>query len=212
MSPAPEALRRVKVWNGGLRLAHWSIALTVLTLIGSGWLLGQELSPDLHFRISRLHELTGYLLTIALVFRLYAFFWGTGSDLWKDFLPRGPQWNAVRETFIFYMSFARTPLPSWYAHNPLWGPLYLLLFVLLGTEIVTGLLFHAQLTSAALHYAAYTAIALFSLLHVATVFLHDWRGTASEISAMISGYKIFVLRRPINRPPLGFKGIKAKKR
>lgn len=45
------------------------------------------------------------------------------------------------------------------------------------------------------HGLGYGIISTFMVLHILTVFLHDWKGTGSEVSAMISGYKIFVIRK-----------------
>jgi Ni/Fe-hydrogenase 1 B-type cytochrome subunit len=35
----------------------------------------------------------------------------------------------------------------------------------------------------------------FTVLHLVTVVLHDFKGTASDISAMINGYKVFVIQK-----------------
>lgn len=210
---AADTLKRTRVWNGGVRLAHWILAVTATLLIGSGWLLGQPIAPELYFDLRQAHQTAGYLLTLALVWRLYALFFGSGSDLWRDCLPQGAQWGLLRETFIFYMSGTRAALPTWYAHNPLWGPLYLLLFAVLAVQVTTGFVLLAQgavLPAAALHYSGHVFIAAFSLLHVVAVFLHDWRGAGSDVSAMIGGYKVFLLRRPAMTPPAGLRGISIK--
>ena len=102
----------------------------------------------------------------------------------------------------YYFSLCRSPLPNWYAHNPLWGPLYLLLFLFFLIQILSGTLqqSHPYIGMVNLHdvhiIGAYV-ITGFSVVHLLAVFLHDLGGSGSDISAMINGHRIFILKKPV---------------
>jgi len=210
MSAIP--IHRTRVWSGALRVGHWVLALCVLTLLISGWALSLVLADKLQ-PWRDVHVTVGSMLGIALLFRIVLLVAGrTPTDRWRDCLPLTRlQWHGVRAILVFYLSLGRVPLPAWYGHNPLWGPLYLLLFAVLGLGVVTGLLIARHDPQSLLQLAAtpwwlgwtlpewHTSLAWviggYSVAHVLSVFLHDTRGTTSEISAMVNGHKIFLTTR-----------------
>ncbi len=199
-----ETIKRVKVWSAPVRLSHWLMAAAALVLLATGWLLragGTYAGSAADF-----HYVAGYVLIAALVLRVYLLLLGVGAANWRDCLPPKGQWRAVAATVRCYVSLGRFPLPSWYAHNPLWGPIYLVLFAVLGLQGVTGLAFDAPYRLAGLslseaHAAVAPFIGGFVLLHVVAVFVHDLLGSGSDVSAMINGHRIFVLRGPDAIPP-----------
>ncbi|HWR87656.1 MAG TPA: cytochrome b/b6 domain-containing protein [Acidiferrobacterales bacterium] len=207
MSAIP--IQRTRVWSSALRIGHWLLALCVLTLLISGWALSLGLA-DIPQPWRDAHVAAGAMLGIALLFRIVLLVAGrTPTDRWRDCLPlTRQQWHGARAMLVFYLSLGRVPLPAWYGHNPLWGPLYLLLFAVLVLGVATGLLI-AQHDPQSLQQLAATpwwlgwtlpewhiglawVICGFSVAHVLSVFLHDARGTTSEISAMVNGHKIFL--------------------
>ncbi len=206
-------MQRTRVWSGALRVGHWLQVLCVLVLLISGWAVSVDLvNPSQRWR--DVHVTAGSVLGIALLFRIVLLFTGRApTDRWRDCLPLArQQWRGARATLVFYLSLGRAPLPAWYGHNPFWGPLYLLLFAVLGLGVATGLLIARHEQQSLLQLAAtpwwlgwtlpewHTGLALvtggFSVAHVLSVFLHDARGTSSEISAMVNGHKIFMPARP----------------
>ena len=210
MSAIP--IQRTRVWSGALRVGHWVLALCVLALLISGWALSLSLADKLQ-PWRDVHVTVGAMLGIALLFRIVLLVAGrTPTDRWRDCLPlTRQQWHAARAMLVFYLSLGRVPLPAWYGHNPLWGPFYLLLFAVLGLGVVTGLLIAQHDPQSLLQLAAtpwwlgwtlpewHTGLAWvtggYSVAHVLSVFLHDARGTTSEISAMVNGHKIFLPTR-----------------
>jgi Ni/Fe-hydrogenase 1 B-type cytochrome subunit len=205
-----EDIKRARVWSAPLRFAHWTLAATTLALLSSGWLLSQPGANALHASARALHLTAGYLLCLALFVRLYLLFFGKGPAHWRDFLPSG---TTVHQMLLFYITAGRMPLPAYYAHNPLWGPLYLVLFAVLTLTAASGLALALGgpdarayyegvpvvfgYTTPDLHAAALPLLAAFALLHLIAVFMHDWRGRGTEVSAMISGDKMFA-RQPAN--------------
>jgi len=206
------SLRRVKVWSAPLRLSHWLMAGAGLVLLATGWLLHADLA--LGGAPADFHYVAGYVLVAALALRLYLLVLGSGAASWRDCLPPPGQWRAALQTLRCYVSFGRFPLPAWYAHNPLWGPVYLAMFAVLALQAATGLAFDepyrlAGVTLVRVHVAGAVVIGVFTALHVAAVFVHDLSGSGSDTSAMINGHRIFVLPAPGDLPPPGIAGTGA---
>lgn len=186
---AADEIRRTKVWSGAVRLVHWVLVLAVLFLVATGWLLGQMLVVH-ESELAAAHVNTGYVVLAALGVRGYLLLIGRQAERWRAFIPDALGIRAMGAMLRFYLSWGRSPLPAYYAHNPLWAPVYLLFYVVLTLQAATGIL---SLT--AWHGLGYRVISAFVVLHILAAFLHDWKGTGSEVSAMISGYKIFVVRK-----------------
>ena len=196
---------------------HWALATSTLLLLFSGWLLSVEVTPS-SVPLRSVHVSAGVLLTLALMARLILLLVGRGTERLRDFRTTA---TAVLGMLRFYVTAGRSPLPAYYAHNPLWAPLYLLVFVILALQAASGLSW--QFAGAAdpeyylawpwllgwtlpeWHDAGYRVIAVFTFAHVFAVCLHDWKGTGAEISAMLSGYKIFIISLPSDVLPVAWK-------
>jgi len=210
-------VRRVLVWPGVVRITHWAMALSLLVLIPTGWLLttGLVASDELYELLRhRFHEPAGHVLALALAVRLvYLVIGGNSVSGWRALVPSGPQLAALREMLRFYSALSRAPLPAYHAHNPFWAPLYLLLFVLLAVATVTGLalefpfvrsVLHAdEPATLALHGRLLNWTSLWCVFHIVAAVLHDWRGQGSDASALISGYRIFPAARNLGAGPRG---------
>jgi Ni/Fe-hydrogenase 1 B-type cytochrome subunit len=195
-------IRRTQVWSGALRLIHWSMAITVLLALATGWQMSNSDCSNLE-PLLVIHTIAGFILALALASRVYLLFFGSGPERWQDFIPRGPQLKVAHDVLLFYLTAGRRELPPYYAHNPLWGTTYLFVFLILTVEAITGLMLYLGSNSgfygyslATLHQVGHVFLAVFSLLHITAVFLHDLKGTSCEISAMVSGSKIFIAYKP----------------
>ena len=188
-----ENIRYVLIWSGWLRLSHWLIAVGCLFEITSAWALRHENVDYTFWR--DLHLIVGQIILMALALRLILLF-SPGSSNWRAFIPERAQLQAILQMIKFYLSFARFPLPNWYAHNPLWQPLYLLMFLVLAGCSVTGLLYDPsqivlEYPMQKLHRDLANLIIIFSIFHIVTVFLHDLKGKGAFISAMVNGHRYF---------------------
>jgi Ni/Fe-hydrogenase 1 B-type cytochrome subunit len=195
-----QTLQRKYIWPGHLRLVHWIMALTVIGLIITGWLQQHVIQ---YFQISLdYHYILAYALTFALGLRLVLLISSPDSATgWHDLVPDRHSLKKTLTMLRFYVSFGRTPLPRWYAHSPLWAPLYLLVFFLLLIQIISGFLIgagqHTLLVNLyTLHNFNSTFIAVFTAAHIISVFLHDLKAGSSDISGMIHGYRIFNIEKP----------------
>ncbi len=188
-----ENIRYVLVWSGWLRLSHWLITAGVLFQITSAWAIGHD-SADYAFW-QDWHIISGQIILMALALRVALLFF-PGSSNWRTLLPEKSQLQAMIQMIKFYLSLTRFPLPNWHAHNPLWLPLYLLIFFVLAACSITGLLYDSPkiifgFPVVELHSASASVIIIFTLFHIVTVFLHDLKGKGAFISAMVNGYRYF---------------------
>jgi Ni/Fe-hydrogenase 1 B-type cytochrome subunit len=201
-----ETINRVHVWSRWLRLAHWSLALSIFGLLASGWLAAKD--PVLFASALDYHFIFAALMLPALLLRFYLLFAGKGTDHLHDCeldsLKIVQAWEVIR----FYLTLGRSPLPKWYSHNPLWGPIYLLLFLFLTLSAISGLALSKNLFILAgismydLHRLSYYVTVSFVCLHLPAVFSHDLSGRGADVSAMINGYRIFLVRNPDHSKPL----------
>jgi Ni/Fe-hydrogenase 1 B-type cytochrome subunit len=218
-------IKRLPVWSKPLRISHWALTLATLLLLASGWLI--RWAPERADQVRDFHYLGAALLLAALAARLWLLFAGKESERIQGMLPNRHRWRQALEVLRSYLTLGKLPLPRWYAHNPLWGPLYLLLFAVLLAQAGTGLLLLNQVTLLggislrSLHAGGYLFVLVFTLLHLAAVFFHDARGSSDDISGMVNGHRLFTIEplqtEPVTTPrviPLDAlaKQLKAKKK
>jgi len=199
-------LQRKYIWPGALRLGHWIMAIASIGLLLTGWLQQHviqffEIALDYHYILA-------YTLCFAMGLRLYLLVSSRPSAAsWHDLVPDKQQLKNALTMLRFYVSFGRTPLPTWYAHNPLWAPIYLVLFFVLLLQIITGFLIGAGqhtlvVNLYSLHKLNTTIIAIFTTTHIISVFLHDLKSGSSDISGIIHGYRIFCIEKPEISPTI----------
>lgn len=180
-----------------MRLSHWGMALSVLALMATGWLL--QFTTGVAQAAIDFHYMAGAILAMALILRFGLLFRDKGAGQWRSLIPSTSQLSAIRDMLRFYLSFGKAPLPGWYAHNPLWIPLYLAVLVILAIQSLTGFFMDGQPVIAGfylpeIHDICASIIWGFVILHLIAVFLHDLKGTGSDVSAMINGHRIFIIR------------------
>ena len=191
-----ETLHRREIWSKWLRLSHWTLALSTLALMATGWLVHH--TPSVAQAAADWHYIAGSVFTIALALRIWVLFSDKLMGHWR-FLLADLEPKKMLQMLKFYLSFGRSTLPRWYAHNPFWLPIYLILFVLMVLVAFTGHLQGAYPVIAgiylpSLHAGIATLISLFVLGHVIAVFMHDLKGGSDDVSAMINGKRLFEVK------------------
>jgi len=191
-------IQRILVWSSWLRLAHWLMAIAVLLLAATGWLI--EMTPSVASTASDYHYILATLLIGGLMLRVALLFFDKGTGHWQKLLPEAKERPAYKQMFLFYLSFGKMSLPKWYAHNPIWKLVYFLIFIVLFLQILTGMNRDAHpivlgLYLPGVHEFLASIILGFTVLHIVAVVLHDLKGTTSDVSAMINGHKIFVVQK-----------------
>lgn len=193
-----EQIRRVAVWGGWLRLAHWSMAGATLVLLATGWLIAN--TPSVAEASVDVHYLAASVLVFALGLRIFLGLAGQGTDRLENLLPRESELAVMRDSLVYYLSLGKARRPNWFAHNPLWKPLYLLLFLLLTLAAISGWMMPetplvGRLYLPRLHAWLADAIAVWTLLHLFAVVLQDLKGQQADVSAMINGDRYFSIDR-----------------
>lgn len=188
-----ENIKYVLVWSGWLRLSHWVLAFGVFFQITSAWAIRHDYANYEFWR--DWHIMIGQLMLIALILRAILLF-NAGAGNWRSFFKFKSQSKAILQTIMFYLSFTRMPLPNWYAHNPLWKPVYMFMFAVLSGCVVTGMAYDSNLilfgsSPAKIHGTLATIVIVTSVAHIVTAFLHDWKGKGAFISAIINGHRYF---------------------
>lgn len=179
-----------------MRLAHWLIALPVIALVATGWLV--KLAPSVADSAADYHDLAGIGLTLGLILRVWLLFFGPSPTRWKTLVPVRTDIPKMGMMLRFYVTMGKAPQPKWYAHNPLWAPVYLLVLIILVVQALTGLLMQTHpviwgFYLPSVHDFWATVILVFTCLHVVAVVLHDAKGATADVSAMINGYRIFIV-------------------
>lgn len=179
------SIEYIPVWGQMTRLCHWGLAFGVLFQLFSAFALTHG-NIDYDFWYDW-HQMIGQSLLLLLGLRIVLMF-TPGSSHWRSLLPTRQRMKGWADMVLFYLSLARAPLPNWYAHNPFWLPLYSLILLVLIATCVTGMM---QAGYPGLHAGLASLIAIFSLFHIITALLHDWKGKGGYISAMLSGSRYF---------------------
>jgi Ni/Fe-hydrogenase 1 B-type cytochrome subunit len=191
--------QRIRVWSQWMRLAHWSVALSVLVLMATGWLVAN--APSVAAGAADLHGYAASVLMAGLVLRLWLFFADKGVGGWEALVPTTASLPAIKQMLLFYFTLGRAPLPNWYGQNPLWIPLYALLYLFLIVMAATGVFMPdrpvvAGLYLPGIHRAFAGIVTGFTVLHVITAVLHDIKGQHADVSAMLNGHKLFERKKP----------------
>jgi len=143
----PEHLVRVYVWEIPVRLCHWLIFFSIMTLAATGFYIGTPFisvpgEAGDHFvmgTVKVVHSYAAIVFALAVLVRIVWMFMGNRFALWDKFLPvRERRWKGLWPTVKFYL-FARRKPPGFVGHNPVAGLAYLLIYGLCLLEIATGL-------------------------------------------------------------------------
>lgn len=199
-----EQIRRVAVWSGWLRFTHGALALATLVLMATGWLIAN--SPMLAGSAADVHYLAASLLIAVLLLRLLLGLFGKGAERFEHMVPRTTELGSMRASLLFYLTLGKAPLPNWFAHNPLWKPLYLVLFVLLALLALSGWLMPevpvlGRVYLPRLHVWLSNMVWALVLAHLFSVLLQDTKGQAADVSAMLNGHRYFNVERDTGPKP-----------
>lgn len=129
------------VWDRTTRWFHWINFVCVLSLSVLGLAILNAasfgVSADGKVLLKTLHAYVGYVFAINLLWRLVWGFIGGTHARWRAVLPFGTGYtNSVRQ---YLRGFSKGSAPGYLGHNPIGRLMVMLLFLLLLTQAVTGL-------------------------------------------------------------------------
>ena len=205
------------IFSPFLRIFHWIMVVSILVLFGTGLLITKPMnvatteptfsvmSMDL---VRDIHFLFAFLLTAALILRIYGFIINKGDRLFPRFWE-GHFYEETVDVALHYM-LLRGHHAS-FLRNPLARGSYAMLYVLLLVEILTGfamyfmtnpsstggmlfgwvnVLVGSEMMSHYIHHYVAWFIILFAIGHLYMVIRAEFMEGESEISSMFSGKKI----------------------
>lgn len=211
------------VLSPGLRVCHWVIVLCMVVLFATGLYIGspgyigtQGTEPVVAVAglfsmetMRLIHFSAAFVFAACLLLRMYLLTVHPGNRLFPQFLSR-EYWYGLVEMLAYY-SFLRTHHRC-YLRNPLAATSYVVIYVLMVAELITGLAMYAMIRPNSLlaalvspvngwlgneymthivhHFIAWFFF-LFALAHVYMVFYNDVVERSGELSSIVSGHKHF---------------------
>jgi Ni/Fe-hydrogenase 1 B-type cytochrome subunit len=214
----------VYVWELPVRIVHWVVFLSIVVLSFTGYyiyypfIVSQDRGGFLMATMRFIHEIAGFALFAAFIVRLYWFFMGDRWAGWREFLPASrPQRTDLVNQVRYYLFLRKEPVTR-IGHNPLAGITYVIIYLLILLEILTGLVlfnrvvggrilgffvnwmlwFASYRTLRQVHFLIMFALLAFVIHHVYSAVLIDIEERSGLIGGIFSGYKFFTRREVEN--------------
>lgn len=143
---------RVFVWEAPVRLFHWINVLSILTLMGTGILIGNppafmsgaEATNQYWFGTTRfIHFVSAYIFTLNMVYRVFWSFMGNKHASWKRFFPYNKK--GIKNTLFVIKDHIFLQNQKVYdfrknfiGHNPVAAISYSILFIIMIFQVFTG--------------------------------------------------------------------------
>jgi len=209
----------IKVWDWQTRVLHWCNVTLIFTLIGLAMSheILKEFKVAKHFRndLMSYHVYVGYALIFTVLLRVLWGFAGNDYARWRDIWP----FTAHKMKYIVNKlkwharGFKKGPAKFEYmGHDPLGSLFYLALFIIVITQILTGLSlagldkhlapwqgFFSGFSHDAgkliedgareIHEFGFDFIIFFIIAHVGAVVIHELYEKTGILSSMINGVK-----------------------
>ncbi len=142
MEKERRGLVEVKVWDWQLRLLHWAMALLVITLllltVGYEWLEDMGVEEEGLEAIHKIHAYIGHILAVVFILRVAWGFVGNRYARWSDMI--GLRWSDIWGHIRWILGGLKGVPPVSIGHNPLASLFYIPLFVVLTTQVISGLI------------------------------------------------------------------------
>jgi len=180
----------MKVWDSFVRLSHWLVVLLVI----SAWLSANF--GDAEFKW---HSFNGYVLFVLVLSRVIWAVVGSTTARFSHFL------KSPVEAIAYLRGLIKNNAPEYLGHNPAGGWMVLLLWLILLSQVITGLFssddilaegplsyrVSSRLVSlmTGWHHLIFDILLVFVALHLIAVFYHQVIKREKLIQAMFNGKK-----------------------
>jgi Ni/Fe-hydrogenase 1 B-type cytochrome subunit len=203
---------RLYVWQAPVRVTHWLTAGCIVVLSVTGvYIADPFLIPaggSVMGTVRLVHIVTAFLFLASGIVRTIMLLQGNRFARWTAFIPTSRQQATELFRQAGFYAFLRKEIPKVLGHNQLAATAYLMLFVLLLVETVTGFALDGVLgsTPAAaafgwlwellgtqtlrqIHHITMWAILAIALFHIYSCVLVDGIEKNGLLSSIFSGYK-----------------------
>jgi len=139
--------QRVYLWHWPIRGMHWIAAACVVTLIVTGFYIGNPYfmtqgSASDHFLMGRvrfIHFTAAGVLVATAILRVYWLFAGNKFERWRALFPfRGQDWVNMWRVVRAYLFVKPEQAPHYMGHNPIQQISYTAIYLLAATQVTTG--------------------------------------------------------------------------
>ncbi|MDW7773969.1 MAG: Ni/Fe-hydrogenase, b-type cytochrome subunit [Desulfobulbaceae bacterium] len=207
-------------WSVLLRLFHWAFALSIVTLVVTGFYIhfpwtNTNLEAATTFPVATMryiHFIAGFVFTGALLARFYLMFFGNRQErIWDSIPVNRKNTSNLSHTIKFYLYFSDDHTPR-KGHNALAGIFYFITFILALLQMFSGFymlypesafiqkwayfIFGPQQQGRFMHYLFMWYFIIFSFVHVYIVIWNDIITKEGLISSIFTGTKFIPPRKP----------------
>jgi Ni/Fe-hydrogenase 1 B-type cytochrome subunit len=203
---------RLYVWQAPVRVTHWLTAgcIVVLSLTG-GYIADPFLIPaggSVMGTVRTIHIVAALLFLMSGIVRTVMLLQGNRFAHWTAFIPLSRHQATELFRQAGFYAFLRSEIPKVLGHNQLAATAYVMLFVLLLVETITGFALNGVLGSAPaaavfaplweligtqnlrqIHHITMWAILAIALFHVYSCILVDGIEKNGLLTSIFSGYK-----------------------
>jgi len=211
-------LEREYVWELPVRLAHWLLFFSILTLAATGYYIGHPFisvpgEARAHFVMGSMrsvHLYASIVFTLSALARIYWAFAGNRYARWSELIPVSRQrWRSFRQAALYYSFLSRDPV-EYLGHNALAGLTYAGIFAVYFVMMATGFalytvyaplgspmqvfgflipLFDGLQVARLIHHIGMWVILVFAVTHVYFPVLYSLVERNGIFDSIISGYK-----------------------
>jgi Ni/Fe-hydrogenase b-type cytochrome subunit len=155
----------VYLWDWPLRITHWVTAITIVTLIVTGFYIGGPYfvtrgEASEHFlmgRVRLVHFSAAGVLVAAAIGRIYGLFAGNRFERWKALFPvHARDWQHMKEQLRAYFLIRPESAPQYLGHNPLQQVSYTLLYLIAIVAMTTGFALYGESSPSGFFHAVFT--------------------------------------------------------
>ncbi|MFZ1097796.1 MAG: Ni/Fe-hydrogenase, b-type cytochrome subunit [Steroidobacteraceae bacterium] len=216
--PARAGFEPVYVWQLPVRLAHWLLFFSILTLAGTGYYIGHPFisvpgPASAHFvmgSVRSVHLYASIVFTLAALVRVYWAFAGNRYARWSELVPVSRErWRSFRQAALYYTFLSREPV-HYLGHNALAGLTYAGIFAVYFVMMATGFalytvyaplgspmqafgflipLFDGLQVARLIHHIGMWVILIFAVAHVYFPVLYSLVEHSGVFDSIFSGYK-----------------------
>jgi Ni/Fe-hydrogenase 1 B-type cytochrome subunit len=212
------SLERVYIWELPVRLVHWLLFFSILTLAATGYYIGHPFisapgAASQHFIMGTMrsvHLYASVVFTLAALVRVYWAFAGNAYARWSELVPVSRQrWRSFKQALLFYTFLSRESV-DYLGHNALAGLTYAGIFAVYFVMIATGFalytvyaspsspmqlfgflipLFDGLQVARLIHHIGMWVILVFMVAHVYFPVLYSIVERNGVFDSIFSGYK-----------------------
>jgi Ni/Fe-hydrogenase 1 B-type cytochrome subunit len=203
---------RLYVWQQPVRITHWVTAAAIVVLCLTGLYIADPflLPPGWQVMtyVRLIHIWSAFALLLSGLIRTWWLLAGNRFARWSAFIPTSRAQASELFRQAGYYAFMRREIPKVLGHNQLAAAAYVVLFVLLLVEAITGFALDGLLGAEpgaslfgwlrevidaqsirVIHHLAMWGIVAIALFHVYSCVLVDNVERNGLLSSMFSGYK-----------------------